>query len=149
MTLSLIVRLGHSLTSVCRRAVFQYQFHSVLEVSEADATSCTTSNPINTYDNAENATVFLDREGFYAFICGFPAHCVANMKLELTVLAPGELAAPVEAPGAAEGPGFADGPVGALGPSDSQNGKNGASSLRSVPAVMLGALLVGCAVLLL
>lgn len=122
---------------------FRYQHHNVLEVSKADAASCTTSSPINSYDSAENATVTLDRTGYYGFICGLPSHCVANMKLELTVLAPGEVAAPVEAPGSSA-PSVADGPAG--GPAASQNG---ASVVRSFPAMLMGALLVACGFLFL
>lgn len=67
------------------------------------------------------------------------------MKLELIALAPGQLAAPVEAPGS-PGPSVSFGNGSAAGPAQSQNG---ASGVRSFPAMVVGALLAGCGFLFL
>ncbi|CAM6101150.1 unnamed protein product [Calypogeia fissa] len=131
---------------------FRYEYHSVLEVVKADLTSCTTTNPINSYLSAANTSVTLDRTGYYGFICGLPSHCVANMKLELTVLAPGQVAAPGSAP-TSSGPSASSST--ALGPATAGPAEgpvahqNGASSVQSFPAMVSGALLAVSAFLFL
>ncbi|CAM0906168.1 unnamed protein product [Alopecurus aequalis] len=54
---------------------FKYQvYHNVLEVTEADYSSCATANPISTYSGGY--TPFeLTEAGTRYFICGIPRHC--------------------------------------------------------------------------
>ncbi|VAH38470.1 unnamed protein product [Triticum turgidum subsp. durum] len=56
--------------------VFKYspQAHDVLEVSKADYDSCSTANPITTF-NSGNDVVTFTATGTRYFICGFPGHC--------------------------------------------------------------------------
>ncbi|KAK6263695.1 hypothetical protein QUC31_011841 [Theobroma cacao] len=65
---------------------FEYntQFHNVKQVNVEDFKSCNPDNPIATYvDGSDNIT--LKSSGEYYFLCGFPGHCQAGMKLHITV----------------------------------------------------------------
>jgi hypothetical protein len=66
-------------------AAFQYtSAHSVLEVSEADHSACSASNPLRSHRD-QSTTVPLTKAGTRYFICGTPAHCASGMKLAITV----------------------------------------------------------------
>ncbi|XP_052153459.1 mavicyanin-like [Oryza glaberrima] len=66
--------------------LFQYTSagHSVVEVSEADHTSCSAANPLRSYKDG-TTIVTLTRSGTRYFICGSTGHCGAGMKLTVTV----------------------------------------------------------------
>ncbi|CAD6263174.1 unnamed protein product [Miscanthus lutarioriparius] len=66
-------------------AAFQYSSaHSVLEVSEADHSACSASNPLRSHRD-QSTTVPLTKPGTRYFICGAPGHCASGMKLTITV----------------------------------------------------------------
>uniref|UniRef100_A0A0E0KTG6 Phytocyanin domain-containing protein n=1 Tax=Oryza punctata TaxID=4537 RepID=A0A0E0KTG6_ORYPU len=66
--------------------LFQYTSagHSVVEVSEADHSSCSAANPLRSYKDG-TTIVTLTRPGTRYFICGSTGHCGAGMKLTVTV----------------------------------------------------------------
>eukprot|EP00249_Psilotum_nudum_P002156 c15050_g2_i1 orf=228-749(+) len=66
---------------------FQYAAgsHSVLQVSQPDFQTCTTTNPISSDNSAGNTVVTLASPGTYYFICGFPGHCGQGMKFGISV----------------------------------------------------------------
>ncbi|KAL1225811.1 Blue copper protein [Cardamine amara subsp. amara] len=65
--------------------VFNYGAgHTVDEVSENDYKSCTLGNSIAS-DSSGTTTIALKTTGPRYFICGIPGHCVAGMKLAITV----------------------------------------------------------------
>ena len=69
-----------------RIAAFQYSSsHSVLEVSEADHSACSASNPLRSHRDGQSTTVPLTKAGTRYFICGAPGHCASGMKLAITV----------------------------------------------------------------
>ncbi|KAL2247703.1 early nodulin-like protein 1 [Sesamum indicum] len=89
---------------------FKYQKDSVLVVTSADYSKCSTSNPISKYEDGN--TVFqLDRPGFFYFISGQPGHCKLGQRVIVRVMHPSE----VEAPELAPSPGSDGGPVGDSG----------------------------------
>ncbi|CAN6203885.1 unnamed protein product [Urochloa humidicola] len=94
--------------------VFKYspQAHDVLEVSKADYDSCSTARPMGTH-NSGNDAIALTSAGTRYFICGFPGHCAAGMKLQVDVV-PGATTSPSLAPAGAPG---ANGPVSPQTPS--------------------------------
>ncbi|XP_066346705.1 mavicyanin-like [Miscanthus floridulus] len=64
---------------------FQYSSsHSVLEVSEADHSACSASNPLRSHRD-QSTTVPLTKPGTRYFICGAAGHCASGMKLAITV----------------------------------------------------------------
>lgn len=66
-------------------AAFQYAAaHSVLEVSAADHSACSASNPLRTHQG-QSTTIPLTKPGTRYFICGAAGHCAAGMKLAVTV----------------------------------------------------------------
>ena len=87
--------------------VFKYspQAHDVLEVSKADYDSCSTANPVTTF-NSGNDVVTLTATGTRYFICGFPGHCAGGMKVKIDVM-PGSSSsspAPANGPSASNAP---------------------------------------------
>eukprot|EP01018_Ginkgo_biloba_P011767 Gb_29072 [translate_table: standard] len=68
--------------------VFLYnkQFHNVLQVTKQNYGSCTSAKPLASYEDG-NTSVILKKTARYYFICGFPGHCVAGQKFEITALA--------------------------------------------------------------
>ncbi|XBI96231.1 hypothetical protein VPH35_032543 [Triticum aestivum] len=87
--------------------VFKYspRAHDVLEVSKADYDSCSTANPITTF-NSGNDVVTLTATGTRYFICGFPGHCAGGMKVKIDVM-PGSSStspAPASGPSASNAP---------------------------------------------
>ncbi|KAI3728848.1 hypothetical protein L6452_17492 [Arctium lappa] len=74
--------------------VFSYTpNHNVLEVSEADFDSCSTSSPIST-DALTPTTIALTAAGSRYFICGTPGHCGQGMKVEIKTVAASSSAPP-------------------------------------------------------
>uniref|UniRef100_A0A0A9I214 Uncharacterized protein n=1 Tax=Arundo donax TaxID=35708 RepID=A0A0A9I214_ARUDO len=72
---------------------FQYNAaHSVLEVSEADHSACSASNPLRSHRD-QSTTIPLTKPGTRYFICGATGHCAAGMKLAITVSGGGAPAA--------------------------------------------------------
>ncbi|KAH9323726.1 hypothetical protein KI387_018365 [Taxus chinensis] len=67
--------------------VFSYnkQFHNVLEVTKGNFDKCTSAGPLASYNDG-NTTMVLKKAGAHYYICGFPGHCVAGQKVEITVL---------------------------------------------------------------
>ncbi|CAN6240358.1 unnamed protein product [Urochloa humidicola] len=64
---------------------FQYSAaHSVLEVSAADHSACSASNPLRSH-NDQSTTIPLTKPGTRYFICGAAGHCASGMKLAITV----------------------------------------------------------------
>eukprot|EP00249_Psilotum_nudum_P036639 c8246_g1_i1 orf=257-811(-) len=59
--------------------------HSVLQVSESDYRSCSTTNPISSDKGVGNKAVELKAPGEYYYICGTPGHCAEGMKFSITV----------------------------------------------------------------
>ncbi|VAH38471.1 unnamed protein product [Triticum turgidum subsp. durum] len=80
--------------------VFKYspQAHDVLEVSKADYDSCSTANPITTF-NSGNDVVTFTATGTRYFICGFPGHCAGGMKVKIDVMPGSSSKSPVPANG--------------------------------------------------
>ena len=80
--------------------VFKYspQAHDVLEVSKADYDSCSTANPVTTF-NSGNDVVTLTATGTRYFICGFPGHCAGGMKVKIDVIPGSSSSAPAPANG--------------------------------------------------
>ncbi|KAF8780584.1 hypothetical protein HU200_001372 [Digitaria exilis] len=73
---------------------FQYAAaHSVLEVSAADHSACSASNPLRTHEGGQSTTVPLTKPGTRYFICGAAGHCAAGMKLAVSVSGGGDSAA--------------------------------------------------------
>ncbi|KAL6979776.1 hypothetical protein U1Q18_021431 [Sarracenia purpurea var. burkii] len=67
--------------------VFTYgPAHDVIEVNEADFTTCTTLNPINTYNDGETVVQLQEGGTTRYFFCGRPRHCSLGLKLEVQVL---------------------------------------------------------------
>uniref|UniRef100_A0A0E0LR18 Phytocyanin domain-containing protein n=1 Tax=Oryza punctata TaxID=4537 RepID=A0A0E0LR18_ORYPU len=66
--------------------VFKYSpaAHDVVEVSKADYDSCSSSSPITTFNSGDD-TIPLAATGTRYFICGFPGHCTAGMKVAVKV----------------------------------------------------------------
>jgi plastocyanin len=66
--------------------VFKYSpaAHDVVEVTKAGYDSCSSSGPIATFNSGDD-TVPLAAIGTRYFICGFPGHCAAGMKLAVKV----------------------------------------------------------------
>ncbi|KVH95952.1 uclacyanin 1-like [Cynara cardunculus var. scolymus] len=74
--------------------VFSYTpNHNVLEVSEADFDSCSTSGPIST-NALTPTTIALTAAGSRYFICGTPGHCGQGMKVEIKTVAASSSAPP-------------------------------------------------------
>ncbi|KAJ9549308.1 hypothetical protein OSB04_021851 [Centaurea solstitialis] len=73
--------------SVGDNIVFSYApNHNVLEVSEADYDSCSTSNAIST-NALTPTTIALKEAGSRYFICGTPGHCDQGMKVTIKTVA--------------------------------------------------------------
>ncbi|CAK9226403.1 unnamed protein product, partial [Sphagnum troendelagicum] len=63
--------------------LYNAEVHNVVKVSNQQYDDCST----NAEPVADGATVFrLNQPGMYFFICTYPGHCVAGMKLELRVI---------------------------------------------------------------
>lgn len=56
----------------------------MLEVSEADHSACSASNPLRTHGD-QSTTIPLTKPGTRYFICGTAGHCASGMKLAVTV----------------------------------------------------------------
>nr|CAB3487834.1 unnamed protein product [Digitaria exilis] len=70
---------------------FQYAAaHSVLEVSAADHSACSASNPLRSHEGGQSTTIPLTKPGTRYFICGGAGHCAAGMKLAVTVSGGGD-----------------------------------------------------------
>ncbi|XP_078443713.1 mavicyanin-like [Wolffia australiana] len=65
---------------------FKYQNDSVRVVDYNSYSRCNTSGDGMTFADG-NTTFVLDRHGFFFFISGNPAHCVAGQKLVIRVMA--------------------------------------------------------------
>ena len=67
-------------------AVFEYnkQFHNVLEVKEADFSTCKTASPLASFTTG-NDSILIKQAGQRYFICGFPGHCAGGQKVEIMV----------------------------------------------------------------
>ncbi|XP_006653638.1 mavicyanin-like [Oryza brachyantha] len=68
--------------------LFQYngRAHSVVEVSAADLSLCSASNPLRSYKSDDGiTTITLTKPGARYFICGATGHCASGMKLTVTV----------------------------------------------------------------
>jgi uncharacterized cupredoxin-like copper-binding protein len=62
--------------------LYNAEAHNVVKVSKQQYDDCST----NAEPVADGATVFrLNQPGMYFFMCTYPGHCVAGMKLELRV----------------------------------------------------------------
>ncbi|KAH7675391.1 Cupredoxins domain-containing protein [Dioscorea alata] len=66
--------------------VFEYnkQYHNVLEVKEADFSTCTTASPLAKFTTG-NDSIPIKQAGQQYFICGFPGHCEGGQKVEIMV----------------------------------------------------------------
>jgi hypothetical protein len=60
--------------------------HSVDTVSEADYTSCSSTNPISSNSDG-STTIDLSKAGLMYFICPTAGHCLGGMKLQVNVTA--------------------------------------------------------------
>ncbi|KAL5214986.1 hypothetical protein ABZP36_004138 [Zizania latifolia] len=58
--------------------------HSVAEVSAADHSSCSASNPVRSYKDA-TTIITLTKPGTRYFICGTAGHCASGMKVTVKV----------------------------------------------------------------
>ncbi|KAF9664692.1 hypothetical protein SADUNF_Sadunf16G0044700 [Salix dunnii] len=67
--------------------VFNYnnQFHNVKQVTKQGFESCNATSPIATYSNGSD-TVTLEKHGHFYFICGYPGHCQAGQKIDISVV---------------------------------------------------------------
>lgn len=83
---------------------FKYKDDSVLEVSNADYTTCNVSNPVVKFDDGETVFQFR-RSGLFYFISGRRGHCKDGQRLIVRVLHPSEAvsAGPAASPAAAGG----------------------------------------------
>ncbi|KAL5215864.1 hypothetical protein ABZP36_007265 [Zizania latifolia] len=73
--------------------LFQYNgAHTVAEVSAADHSSCSASNPLRSYKDG-TTIITLTKPGTRYFICGTTGHCTSGMKLAVTVASPSDDAA--------------------------------------------------------
>jgi hypothetical protein len=59
--------------------------HDVLEVTQANFDSCTTSSPISTHNDGNTAITLSAVETRY-FICGFSGHCTGGMKVQINAV---------------------------------------------------------------
>ncbi|MCO5550886.1 hypothetical protein L7F22_004380 [Adiantum nelumboides] len=65
--------------------VFSYGgLHSVVQVSESDYNTCSTSNALST-GTGGNTVVKLENQQTYYFICGVSTHCGSGMQLTVAV----------------------------------------------------------------
>ncbi|XP_062175116.1 uclacyanin-3-like [Alnus glutinosa] len=60
--------------------------HSVDTVSQADYTSCSSTNPISSNSDG-STTIDLPKTGSMYFICPTAGHCLGGMKLQVNVIA--------------------------------------------------------------
>uniref|UniRef100_A0A6N2LH90 Phytocyanin domain-containing protein n=1 Tax=Salix viminalis TaxID=40686 RepID=A0A6N2LH90_SALVM len=67
--------------------VFNYnnQFHNVKQVTRRGFDSCNATSPIATYTNGSDS-VTLEKHGHFYFICGYPGHCQAGQKIDISVV---------------------------------------------------------------
>lgn len=81
--------------------VFKYspQAHDVVEVNKADYDSCSIASPVATH-NSGNDAIALASPGTRYFICGFPGHCAAGMKIQIDVVPSANSLGPASAPAA-------------------------------------------------
>ncbi|KAH0468169.1 hypothetical protein IEQ34_003202 [Dendrobium chrysotoxum] len=64
--------------------IYNKSLHDVVELEEADFSSCNVASPISTYSTG-NDSITIYRYGHSFFACGFPGHCVAGQKLDIYV----------------------------------------------------------------
>lgn len=66
--------------------VFKYSpaAHDVVEVTKAGYDACSAASPIATFNSGDD-TVPLTATGTRYFMCGFPGHCAAGMKIAVKV----------------------------------------------------------------
>ncbi|KAF3791968.1 Blue copper protein [Nymphaea thermarum] len=69
--------------------IFNYSpmLHTVMEVSSADYSSCSSSAPLNADTSSGSTTIALTSAGSHYFICGTPSHCSGGMKMAVLVSA--------------------------------------------------------------
>jgi len=69
-------------------AVFNYNtmFHNVLQVTKQDYESCNVKSPVATFASGRDF-ITLDKAGHSYFVCGFPGHCQAGLKVAISVRA--------------------------------------------------------------
>lgn len=69
--------------------VFEYnnKFDDLKRVSEQDFKTCKASSPITSY-TAGSDRITLKKLGNYYFMCGFPGHCEADQRIQLTIASP-------------------------------------------------------------
>ncbi|KAJ6425856.1 hypothetical protein OIU84_026436 [Salix udensis] len=99
--------------------VFNYnnQFHNVKQVTQQGFESCNATSPIATYTNGSDK-VTLEKHGHFYFICGYPGHCQAGQKIDISVVPATSNLSPARTP--------------------TQSSLSGASSLSlSVPSILL------------
>ncbi|KAH8514425.1 hypothetical protein Peur_058020 [Populus x canadensis] len=68
--------------------VFNYNtmFHNVLQVTKQDYESCNVKSPVATFASGRDF-ITLDKAGHSYFVCGFPGHCQAGLKVAISVRA--------------------------------------------------------------
>ncbi|KAF6153611.1 hypothetical protein GIB67_027478 [Kingdonia uniflora] len=64
--------------------VYNPKYHNLLEVSHEDYRSCNLSSPCAVYTSGKTS-ITIKRRGHHFFICGFPAHCAAGMKVDINI----------------------------------------------------------------
>ncbi|CAL5030723.1 unnamed protein product [Urochloa decumbens] len=128
---------------------FQYgASHSVLEVSAADHSACSASNPLRSH-NDQGTTIPLTKPGTRYFICGAAGHCASGMKLAITVsgVGGGDPAATSSSSGPTMRSTNVTPAAGATESADSSAAAAAASGARLATGLLLGAV-VGLAALM-
>nr|GMD13889.1 mavicyanin-like [Ipomoea batatas]GMD17181.1 mavicyanin-like [Ipomoea batatas] len=67
--------------------VFKYnnEFHNVMRVTHKNYNACNTTGAVATYTSGNDSFVIKRQRTHLYFICGFPGHCEAGMKIDIRV----------------------------------------------------------------
>ncbi|KAF3327576.1 Early nodulin-like protein 1 [Carex littledalei] len=110
--------------------------HDVLEVTQANFDSCTTSNPIATHTDG-NTVVTLSAVGTRYFICGITGHCSGGMKVQINAVS-GSAPSPAPTSGGPTPPSSVPSTPGSTSPATSPPGGSTPDSAASSATVGAG-----------
>ncbi|XP_078176289.1 stellacyanin-like [Carex rostrata] len=119
--------------------------HDVLEVTQANFDSCTSSNPIATHNDG-NTVVTLSAVGTRYFICGITGHCLGGMKVQINAVS-GTTPSPAPTSGGPTPPSSVPSTPGSTSPTTSPPGGSTPDSAASSVTAGVG-LVFGLAALL-
>ncbi|KAJ4785698.1 early nodulin-like protein 1 [Rhynchospora pubera] len=120
--------------------------HDVLEVTQVNYDSCSTTNPIATHNDG-NTVITLSAVGTRYFICGFSGHCGAGQKVQINVVS-GSPSAPAPSSGGPTPPSSVPSTPGSTSPVASPPAGNSPPDSGATTVTAGAGLLVGLAALL-